>query len=105
TRGACSARRPQMLFQRRRLCPDGGEKRDRRQLTRHLVERPLPVYAATRRPNVPAGDSLQLIDPPPRRPAGNPRAEGPFLLGLRVPEAAQRRNGTELTRPQVETGT
>src|SRR5262245_37811930 len=99
------ARRPQMLFQRRRLCPDRGEKRDRRQLPRHRVERPLPVHAAARRPDVPAGDSLQLIDLALPRANVKCRLDMPIQLRLRVPECAERRNSTELTRPHVETGT
>jgi hypothetical protein len=104
-RGACRSRRPQMPFQRGRLCADSGEKRDGRQLARQRIERSLPVAAAARRPEVSPGDSLELIDLSLPRADVECRLDVPFQLRLRVPESAQCGNGTELTRPKVETGT
>src|SRR4029453_1962154 len=94
-----------MILQRRRLCPDGSKECDRRQLAGQRVERTLPVHAAARGPYVPAGDSLQLIDLALPGTHVKCRLDMPFQLRLRVAECAQRRNGTELTRPHVAAGT
>src|SRR5262245_13365879 len=104
-RGPCGARRPHMIFQRPRMCPDCREKRDRRQLARHWIERSLTVRAAAQRLGVSARDSLHLIDLVLLGPDVQRRIDVPFQLRLRVPESAQRRNRTEPKRPQIETGT